>query len=174
MRRTPAAAEHARSAPAPHRTVAPLPAVPGTVAIPLAALAMPDRQTVVLLDAWLQAIQRRIGPLPADPRALQQTIAAVLAQEHWATVFHAVQQLGSERPAPPLDAVLHTVRGTFTALTLAMELLVADAGSGDDGRMLLALVQAQRSTLHRLIPDLSCRPAVDVPCVADTGGILEA
>ncbi len=174
MPRTPTETGRARPAPAPHGDAAPLPALRGTVGVPLTALATPDQITICTLYQWLHAVNGQLVPLPANPRALQQTIAAVLAQEHWATLFHAVQQLGSERPAPPLDAVLHTVRGTFTALTLAMELLVADAGSGDDGRMLLALVQAQRSTLHRLIPDLSCRPAVDVPCVADTGGILEA
>ncbi len=163
MPSTPAAAVGARPAPVHHGDAAPHPSLPGIGTVPLAALAVSDQITVCTLDQWLQAFHRGLVPLPADPPALQHVVRAAVVQAQWHTLFQTVQQLGTSSgavPAPLLEAVLHVVRGDFTTLALAMELLIADGGDGDDGDALVALVQAQRRTLHGLIPDLAGPHAV--------------
>ncbi len=155
MPTTLAEAGRARPALAPHGDAATVPALCGTVAVPLTALATPDQITICSLYQWLHAFHAQLVLLHADPAAVQRMVVATVAQDHWAGLFQAVQHLGAERPAPPLEAVLHVLRGSFAALAAALELRVAEVEVGDNGGELVRLVQDQLHTLRRLIPDLA-------------------
>ncbi len=155
MPRLPAA--RARPAPMQRRVTLARPVGHAPEAVSLAALAVPDQLTVGILYQWLHDLHTRLVPLHHDPSALQGAVAAALAQQHWPTLFHAVQQLGATQVAGSAlvqDAVLHALRNSFATLAGAMELVVA--GDWGTEHTLLGLVQDHLDTLDRLIPDLMC------------------
>lgn len=159
MGRSPAAAARVHPAPTQRHGSAARSTQDRPLAVPLAALAVPDQLTVSTLYQWVHTFHLRLVPLHDDPPALQRAINAAMAQAQWSTLFHAVQELGATRVEggiTPQDTVLHDIRGSFATLAAAMELVVADVGDWGTEHRLVGLVQDHLHTLGRLIPDLVC------------------